>query len=29
MTITLGAIIAICVTLVAICAINAWVRTRK
>ena len=29
MTITLGAIITICVTLVAICAINAWVRTKK
>ena len=29
MTITLGAIIPICVTLVAICAINAWVRTKK
>ena len=29
MTITLGTVIAICVTVTAIYAINAWVKTRK
>lgn len=29
MTITLGTVITICITIVAICAINAWVRTKK
>ena len=27
MTITLGTVITICVTIIAICAINAWVQT--
>lgn len=29
MTITLGTVIAICVTVVATSVINAWVKTRK
>ncbi len=29
MTITLGTVIAICVTVVAICAINAWAKARE
>lgn len=29
MTITLGTVIAICVTIVAICAINAYVQCKK
>ena len=29
MTITLGTVIAICVTIIAICAINAYVKCKK